>query len=188
MTKKRKGFDTERDIKISIGSLSLEESEKKCRAARISHLLRDACPTFFEIEGEKDPAKRRANERARDQATDALIKLYREAERRNGLSELDISVRFFCQDLKARNGGKLPNPKGGRPAEEDRYLRIAFYITEKAEVRGGGHGSVEGALKDAAEHFNLDYKTVRDIYYETRAAEDWPSVVKAERAWRSLRR
>jgi hypothetical protein len=185
MSKKRKGLDVERDVTISSDSVPAEELQKLNLEMRLTYLLRDACPTWSEIEGEPNAAKRKANERARDIATDALMRIYRDAEKRGLLSKIDYRVRSFGDDLKARNGGNLPAPKGGRPVEEDRYFRIAVYIEEKTKALGGGHGCLEKALDDAADHFGLAYTTVRDIYYDERAREDWERMVELERAWRA---
>ena len=43
MSKKRKGFDVERDIMISVDSFPPEAAERCLLEMRVSHLLRDAC-------------------------------------------------------------------------------------------------------------------------------------------------
>jgi hypothetical protein len=96
-------------------------------------------------------------------ATDALIKHYREVKRHGRMQDIDIGVRLFCEDLKVRNGGKLPSPKGGRPAEEHEHFRIAFWINERLAELGecarkrrdrtaGSHGPVLSGLRSSARH------------------------------------
>jgi len=82
-------------------------------------LLRDAMPTYAKIEGEPDPRKGDKNERTRDIAKDELIKLYLWYEKHRALHLLDPQVRIFCDDLKARNGGRFPARKGGRRRATD---------------------------------------------------------------------
>ena len=79
----------------------------------ISVLLRDAQPIHAEIAGEPDPRKRRERERARRLATDYLVKIYNDAKKARRIQELDFDVRMFCEDLKKRNRGRLPNQRGG---------------------------------------------------------------------------
>jgi hypothetical protein len=81
-------------------------------------LLRDVQPTWREIDGEPLAYKRRERIRARDSATDDLIKMCKDAEKRGALAKLDIRVRNFCEGLKAQNRGRLPKPMGGRPIDE----------------------------------------------------------------------
>src|SRR5262245_30310992 len=64
----------------------------------IRTLLRNAKPLWSEIQGESDERKRLENERARDIATDELLKIYREALTRGALDRLPREVRNFCED------------------------------------------------------------------------------------------
>jgi hypothetical protein len=116
----------------------------------ISVLLRDGQPLHKEIEGEPNPRKRRERERARDFARDCLFKMYRYAERRGKLEDLDIRVRFFCEESRERNAGILPLPTGGRPTLEHRRLSLAVHVIEEIEALGRKRGSIELALKTAA--------------------------------------
>jgi hypothetical protein len=132
-------------------------------------LLRDAQPTWAETEGEMNSRIRQKNERAQQVATDELIKLYRQHAKRGALHNLDLGVRNFCEDLKARNGGRLPTPKGGRPHDEHRRLLIAIKVTETIEAikaSGGKRGTVERALHRVATDFCIGYRRVREIYYD----------------------
>lgn len=142
-------------------------------------LLRDAQPTYREIEGEPEPRKRRQAERARDLAIDRLIKMYREAKKAGKLGQLDFRVRTFCEELKKRNHGQLPKAKGGRPTAEHRRLLIAVHLQSAIERRGEKHGSKEQAFKEIAANDDLfdqrrrspqwatRYEYVKEIYYDS---------------------
>jgi hypothetical protein len=145
-------------------------------------LLRDAQPTWNELDGEPSAHKRRERIRARDSATDDLMKRYRDAESRGAIAGLDIGIRNFCEGLKARNRGRLPKPRGGRPAAKDHRFLIAVEVQEAIELRGRSYGSVEQALKDVSERRNLSYDYVRDTYYGP--DREWRLAVKAEVALR----
>jgi hypothetical protein len=148
-------------------------------------LLRDAQPTWQEIDGELDQKKRRENERKRDGAIDELITIYREFEERGRVRELDPHIRLFCEQLKRRNGGKLPKRVGGRQTDMHRRLRIAMSvrdaITKKEAV--GARGAVQQALKEVATKFNIAPRSVRDIYYDQ--DPQWLYELKAEIARRT---
>jgi hypothetical protein len=141
-------------------------------------LLRDAQPTFNEIEGEPDVRKRRERERARDFAIGKLLKMHRDAEKQGSLNQLDLQVRMFCDAHKARNAGVLPKSKGGRPLDEHRRLSIAVHVHEAIEARGRKRGSVEEALREVAERDCVSYDHVRDIYHDP--DPEWQSTVAAE--------
>jgi hypothetical protein len=69
------------------------------------------------------------------------------------MQDLDIRVRFFCEDLKARNGGTLPNPRGGRPDKDHEHFRIAFWINVRIAALGQKRGDVRTALWEAKKRF-----------------------------------
>jgi hypothetical protein len=148
----------------------------------INTLLRDALPTWREIEGERDSQRRRANKRAQDKAVDELVTIYRDHEARGKLGELDPRVRMFCEDRKRRNGDKLPGRKGGRPADLHRRLLIAISVRELVESRNGTQKAVELAFVDVAAKFNITPRTVRDIYYDRKP--EWMKVLGIEIARR----
>jgi hypothetical protein len=131
--------------------------------------LRNAQLARFEIEDEPDERKRRELIRDRDMGKDELIKMYRDSLKRGTLDRLDWHVRNFCEDLKARNGGRLPMPKGGRPRDDDRRLRIAIKVIETIEAikaSGGKRGTIERAIRQVATDFCVEYRRVREIYYD----------------------
>jgi hypothetical protein len=148
----------------------------------INSLLRDMLPTRQEIKGERHPQRRRANKRAQDKAVDELVTIYRDHEARGKLSELDPRVQMVCEDLKRKNGGKLPRRKGGRPADLHRRLLIAIGVRESVESRTGTQKAVEQALAEVATKFNITPRTVRDIYYDRKP--EWRKLLCAEIARR----
>ena len=91
-------------------------------------LMRDALPTWREIEGEY--CERRRNERKRDIAIDEIVTIYRDHEKQRQLDKLPPDFRIVCEHLKHRNGGKLPTRKGGRPPDEHKKLLIAVDVAE----------------------------------------------------------
>jgi len=96
-------------------------------------LLRDAQPTWREIDGEPNERKQQERRHARDAATDTLMRMHRDAEERDALARLDPRIRNFVADLKTRNRmlhrKRLPKPKGGRPfGDRERRLRLAIEI------------------------------------------------------------
>jgi hypothetical protein len=147
-------------------------------------LLRDAQPTWREIEGEPNAQRRRERIRARDLAYGELIKIYRDAERCGAVCRLDIRVRSFCEAVMARNRGRLPTPKGGRPADQHRRLLLAVKIHEEIRARGKKWGSVESALNDVAARLGVSYDHLRDIYYDP--DPEWRAAVEVELAHRKL--
>jgi len=125
--------------------------------------------TRFDIQDERTERKRRELVRARDVARDELIKMYRAAQKGGTLDRVDWGIRNFCEDLKASNGGRLPTPKGGRPRDEHRRLLIAIKVIETIEASkasGGGRGTVARAIHQVATNFGVQYRRVREIYYD----------------------
>jgi hypothetical protein len=150
-------------------------------------LLRDAMPTWFEIEGEKDTRKRKANELKRDKATAELMRLYRRANAAGKLRQLDVQVRHFCEKVikcdkaRAEAAGKA---RTGAPDQSDCRMKIAVAVALEIEARDGQHGCVEAALKAVAVRFKREYAAVRKIHYET--DPDWRRALKASIAMRKL--
>lgn len=126
-------------------------------------LLRDAQPRA-EIGDKCDTRTPRERERARELAIGRLVKIYREAENRGRIDELDFCVHMFCEELKKRNQGQLPKAKGGRPTAEQRRLLIAVHLEEAIERRGKLRGSVKAALEEVAASDGVSYDHVSDIY------------------------
>jgi hypothetical protein len=145
-------------------------------------LLRDAQPTWREIDGEPNAHRRRERIRSRDTAIDALTKMYRDAQKRGATARLDVRVRNFCEGLKSRNRGRLPKSKGGRPTGEHRRLLLAIKVHEAIEARGNRRGSVESALSEVASRLGVSYDHLRDIHYDR--DPKWRRAVKAELARR----
>jgi hypothetical protein len=141
-------------------------------------LLRDAQPTYSEIQCDPD-----ARERYRA-ARGELLKMYRDAEKRGTVQMLDIDVRMFCEQEKARNGGALPKSPGGRPPKEHERLLVAVHVLERIAALRKQRGKVETALWETAARFGLAYRHVRDIHYDT--DPKWRQTVRAEMAWRNL--
>jgi hypothetical protein len=132
-------------------------------------VLRNAQITRFEIEDELEERKRHELTRERDIARDVVIKMYRDAQKRDALDRLDWGVRNFCDDLKASNNGRLPTPKGGRPRDDHRRLLIAIQVIEAIEAdraNGGSRGAVDRAICQVAAKFDVTYRRVREIYYD----------------------
>jgi hypothetical protein len=151
----------------------------------IAILLRDAQPTWREREGEPDPKKWKENKRKEEDATDQLITIYCDHEEQGWLDELDLQVRFFCEQLKSWNGGKLPRRIGGRPDGSHRRLLIAMSVREAIAQKkaAGTRGAVEQAFKDVAVKFNITPRSVQDIYYDR--DPEWMDDLNASIALRS---
>jgi hypothetical protein len=150
-----------------------------------SVLLRDAQPLWREIAGEPDPRKRRERIRACDLATDQLIRIARDVEKHESISQLDLfRVRAFCESQKARNRlrhrRRLPKPKGGRPLGESARLSHAVKILAAIEVRG--KKSVTSVLSEMADCLGLSYDYVSEIHYDP--DPNWKLAVRAERAFK----
>jgi hypothetical protein len=123
---------------------------------------------------------------ARNSAIDTLIKLYLHAEKNGYLARLDLGIRNFVEELKARNQGSLPEPKGGRPfGERVKRLKLAIKAQEAIEAHGKKRGSVEAALLEAADREGVTYNYLKEIHYDP--DPEWRLAVKAERALMKLR-
>jgi hypothetical protein len=155
---------------------------------KISILLRDAQPTWQEIDGEPDPKKSLETERRRDIGIDELITIYRESKRGG---RVDPRVELFCKLLKKRNGGKLPRRKGGRPPDEHKKLLIAVAVAEALAAQTGKRKSVTQAVRHVHKTFVFNRKpltvpeaTIRDYYYDS--DPEWQEAIKVELACRRL--
>jgi hypothetical protein len=151
----------------------------------ISVLLRDAEPLWREIVGEPDLRKRRERIRARDLATDQLMRIARDVEKHGSSSQLDVfRVRAFCESLKARNRRshrrRLPKAKGGRPLGESARLSRGVEILAAIEVRG--KKNVTSVLDETADRLGLSYDYVSEIHYDP--DPNWKLAVRAERAFK----
>jgi hypothetical protein len=155
----------------------------------ISTLLRDAQPLLEEIEAESNKQKKRRAERRRDIATDELIKLCRDPESMAQLSAPDrLCVRAFCEQLKKRNGGKLPALRGGAPPKDHDQLLIAVKV-EEAIAAQGGKRNVTRAVTQVHDTLVVDGKrrvvpvaTIRGIYYHYRSDTEAKRALRAELA------
>jgi hypothetical protein len=146
-------------------------------------LWRDAFPRRAEVEDEPDEHKRRERKRARDLAVDHLTKMYRQAEKRNQMDQLDPLVRLACDLLKDQNRGRLPKAKGGRPPDERRRLLIAVTVQELIKADPKKRGAVERALQKTSECLGANYDYVRDIHYDRNP--EWRRAVALELARRA---
>jgi hypothetical protein len=149
----------------------------------LSVLLRDARTTGHEIKDEPNPRKRDELDRARASAIEILMRMHRNAEKRDALSQLDPRIRNFVEDLKARNRRphrkRLPKPKGGRPfGNRVKRLKHAIKIHEAIEARGKKRGSVEAALNEVADCLGVSYEYLREIHYDR--DPEWRRDVRAE--------
>jgi|SRR5215470_3972058 len=154
------------------------------KSRELSVVLRDAQLTWHEIDGERDPRKRRERIARARSAREVLMRMGRDAEKPGSLHRLDPRVRNFVEGVKARNGGCLPKPKGGKPLghrDHDRFL-LAIKVQEAIEARGKKRGSVEGALNEVAEREGVDYDRLREIHYDP--DPEWRRAVKLELARR----
>ncbi len=145
-------------------------------------LLRDAQPTYWELEGEPDARRRKENERRRDVARDELLRRYVEAEAASQLDELPRSIRELVEDWRRENGGELPRRKGGAPA--DPHWRMSIHLAAKQAVDSGvheGRGAI-ASLEALADEACLSYESVRGVYYDK--DPEWRRAVKAEIARR----
>jgi hypothetical protein len=148
-------------------------------------LIRDAMPTWFEIEGEPDARKRKENERARDRARAELMRMYRKARDHGKLQKLDPMVRHLCENLIAHEpdaAAKAMRARTGAPDQSARRMEIAVAVAFEIEARGGPHGAVEAALHTVADRLGYEYQRVRKIYYNSDSA--WRLAVKASVAMR----
>jgi len=158
----------------------MPRSRDPLKSRELATVLRDAQPTRHEIDGEPNLRKRRERIALAKSAREVLMRIHRDAEKRASLHRLDPRVRNFVEGVKARNGGCLPKPKGGKPLghrDHDRFL-LAIKVQEAIEARGKKRGSVEGALNEVAEREGVDYDRLREIHYDR--DPDWKRAVKIE--------
>jgi hypothetical protein len=162
----------------------------------ISILLRDAQPLTKESEGKSDKESKKNVERLRDIAIDQLIKMYRDPESMGQLTRTDqLRVRVFCEQLKRRDGGKLPAPRGGRPDNDHEQMLIAVKVEEALVAQRSKRKNVVLAIRQVHDTLVIDDKRVhvpisriRDIYYRCSSDAQRKRDLKAEFARRALER
>jgi len=150
------------------------------KSRELSVVLRDAQLTRREIDGEPGPRKRRERIASSRSAREVLMRMGRDAEKRGSLHRLDPRVRNFVEGEKARNGGCLPKPKGGKPLghrNNERFL-LAVQVQEAIKARGSRRGSIEEALIEISEQERVSYDRLREIHYDP--APEWKRAVKIE--------
>jgi hypothetical protein len=181
------------------------------RVAQIDTLLRDANPTWRELQGRQnvldlrdaqqegraiedrpDPKKARAAVERRATATYELLVRYRAALTTGSIKALDYRVLVFCERLRRQNRGKLPGPKNKallprrrRGRTEDRHFKLLIYLAVIEEIakRGGRRGATIPALRFVADRFAKSYELVRRIYYDR--SPEWRHDVAATLALRA---
>src|SRR5262249_62434819 len=109
-----------------------------------SVLLRDAQPTRREIDGEPNLRERRERIALAKSARGVLMRMHRDAEKRRSLHRLDPRVRNFIEGVKARNGGRPPKPKRGKPPghRNNKSFLLAVKVQEANEAPRRRHGRV----------------------------------------------
>jgi hypothetical protein len=137
-------------------------------------------PRGKQWEGEPSVRKLRERERARVSAIEELARMYREAEKRGSLDQLDIRVRNLIERVKASNGGSLPEPKGGRPFGHRDSKRLSYAIKAHAAIAARGKKKVTDVLYDTAEQLGVSYDYLYEIYYDIDS--EWRQDVKTELA------
>lgn len=162
--------------------------------AEIETLLRDAQPTYADIDGESDPRKRLERERARDTARVALIRIARDGKAFQQLSPPhQLEVRSLA-DTVARQQRRLPikkrkhfpTPQDGRPRDDHRRLLIA--VTLRSLVNDGM--TVHAAIAHSAGRFNVSERRAGEIYSGSDLAmhevDQWERLIRAELARRGV--
>jgi hypothetical protein len=152
------------------------------KTRELSVLLRDAKPTWHEIEGEPS-----ARKRSRDSAINELIKIGQTGMHRGEkLGALDLCrIRNFCNDLgrnrKIRMRG-LPKRNGGRPKESPARLRLAVAIWEAIETNRkkpeNEREKASSVLEKVAHRLHKKLSYVREVYYDR--DPEWRPAVEAE--------
>jgi hypothetical protein len=116
-------------------------------APSIRILLGQAQPLWSELQGEKDPRKRRARERERDLAKDELLRIWWRHARHGTLDQLPRGLTAYCEGLRYRNGGQMPRARGGRPEDLHRRLLIWFSVSEYVVARNRQRGISERSYR-----------------------------------------
>jgi hypothetical protein len=155
--------------------------------------VRDAQPTWFEIEGEAKPAERAEAERRRNVADVELFRMYRRARASRQLGTLPLDIRQFCEGVIARDptrAAKAMRAATGAPQREEMRLNLAVAVLDWIDSQPGPRGSVDAALKDVARKFAAKYGTtyyaVRKIHYDSDPT--FRRTVEVERSRRKLER
>jgi hypothetical protein len=158
-----------------------EPPERVTSRGLLPQLLRDAHPTWREIDGD-----RKDRIRARDAAVNELIKAGQTRMLRGErLGALDLCrIRNFCKDLGAARNRKrgLPKPNGGRPKESPARLRLAVAIWEAFESNRKKPKSerekASSVLKKVAHRLRKKISYVSEVYYDR--DPEWRRAVEAE--------
>jgi hypothetical protein len=132
----------------------------------LATLIRDAQPTYSEIDGEPDIKKRTANERRRDIARDEILRRYKEAETAGRLDTLDRAILDLCEEWRRQNGGVLPRRKGGAPA--DPHWRMMAFLAAREAVEAGkiDKRGLLASLRALAERSGVEFDSIKGIYYD----------------------
>jgi hypothetical protein len=100
-----------------------------------------------------------------------------------------LRVRVFCEQLKRRNGGKLPAPRGGRPDNDHEQMLIAVKVQEALAAQRGRRKNVTLAIKHVHDTLVIEGKRVfvpisriRDIHYRHRSDAERKRALNAELA------
>ena len=106
-----------------------------------------------------------------------------------------LRVRVFCEQLKRRNGGNLPPPRGGRPDNDHEQMLIAVKVKEALAAQSGKRKNVILAIKQVHDTLEINGKRffvptsrIRDIYYRHRSDPERKLALKAELARLALER
>ena len=132
-------------------------------------LLRDANPTWFEIDGEPDPIKRAKNERARDFATAELMKLYRRALKSGKPWRIEPRVFYFCERItneEPERAAKAMRARTGAPDQRSRRLSIAVDVEREVLGAPKGRGALARAIASVAARRKCSLAAVRKIYLQ----------------------
>lgn len=138
-------------------------------------LIRDAFPLASEF---VNPESRKQAERRRDLARDYLIGVYRDAERRCIVDQLDPRVRDACEEIKQLSGGRLPARKGGRP--DDKHLRLLIWLRVHHAIESGV--ATVKAIEQVANELPRSFSHVRGIWYDK--SPEWERCTRATLAMR----
>jgi hypothetical protein len=178
-----------------INSEGSEECSEAVKSRELSTLLREAQPTWSEIDGEPNKLKRKERERSRDIATKTLITIKNTGKfRGEKLGTLDrLRVSSFIKELMDRNGGRLPTSRGVKPQESPVRLQHAVAILKAIETNSEKpkreQEKVSSVLKTVAHNSGKQLSYIKEIYYDLRLPKwrgtvkaEWREAVKAERA------
>jgi hypothetical protein len=162
-------------IKTRELSVLLRDAQPVLPRDALPDLSRNTQPPWQAMGGEPSVRKLRERERARVSALEELARMYREAEKRGSLDQLDIRVRNLIERVKVSN---LPEPKGGRPFGHRDSKRLSLAIKTRAAVAARGKKKVINVLYDTAEQLGVSYDYLHEIHYDI--DPEWRQDVKTE--------